>query len=283
MDAYITLNNETDKINQLCYTLYKGYFIGFLYFGGDKVSKSQNIYDNDEFFSGYKKLRDNEYNSNSLIEQPAIKDLLPDLKGKTVLDLGCGFGANCVDFIKRGAVEVIGIDISEKMLNLAGKDNAVPGIKYVSLDMNDIDKLSGKFDVAYSSLSFHYIEDFNKLISNIFNLLNNNGILIFSQEHPLTTAPQKGVSWNRDEKGNKVSYNVSDYLDIGERKVTWFIDGVIKYHRTISSILNIIINNGFVIEKVVETMPDSKAIAIMPAWGKEIHKPDFLVIRARKT
>lgn len=42
--------------------------------------------------------------------------LCPGLKGKTVLDLGCGFGDNCKQFSKMGAKIVIGIDISEKML-----------------------------------------------------------------------------------------------------------------------------------------------------------------------
>ena len=58
----------------------------------------QNIYDNNEFFSGYKALRETDNNCNILLEQPAMMNLLPDLKGKTVLDLGCGFGIDCKYF-----------------------------------------------------------------------------------------------------------------------------------------------------------------------------------------
>lgn len=51
---------------------------------------TQNIFDNEAFFNGYKALRDSDCNANDLIEQPAMRKLLPDLNGKTVLDLGCG-------------------------------------------------------------------------------------------------------------------------------------------------------------------------------------------------
>ena len=53
------------------------------------------------------------------LEQPAMGKLLSDVIGKFVLDLGCGYGCNCTDFIKRGAKCVIGVDISEKMLAIA--------------------------------------------------------------------------------------------------------------------------------------------------------------------
>lgn len=49
----------------------------------------QNIYDNEIFFEGYKKIRDNEVNANNLFEIPALFSMMPELKGKRVLDLGC--------------------------------------------------------------------------------------------------------------------------------------------------------------------------------------------------
>jgi len=52
----------------------------------------QNIYDNQQFFEGYKHLRDQDTGLNGALEVPAIRPLLPDLSGKRVLDLGSGFG-----------------------------------------------------------------------------------------------------------------------------------------------------------------------------------------------
>lgn len=52
----------------------------------------QNIYDNETFFEGYRKLREREVNANVLFEIPTLHKLIPDLNGKRVLDLGCGMG-----------------------------------------------------------------------------------------------------------------------------------------------------------------------------------------------
>lgn len=82
----------------------------------------QNIFDNENFFNGYRNLRRRDTCYNNLLEQPAMEEMLPDLKDKSVLDIGCGYGHNCLDFIKRGANKAVGIDISEKMLAVAKKN-----------------------------------------------------------------------------------------------------------------------------------------------------------------
>ena len=127
----------------------------------------QNIFDNEVFFEGYKKIRDNEVNANNLFEIPALRSLLPDLKGKRILDLGCGFGEHCVEFVAKGAEKVVGIDISEKMLEVAKKENSDPGITYILMPMEDIGSINEKFDVVISSLAFHYIEDFAGVVKNM--------------------------------------------------------------------------------------------------------------------
>ena len=131
----------------------------------------QNIYDNEQFFEGYKKIRDNEVNANNLFEIPALFSMMPDLKGKRVLDLGCGFGEHCKQFIEQGAQKVVGIDISEKMLAVAQKENANPNISYINMSMENIGELDEKFDVVVSSLAFHYVEDYAGVVKNIYNLL----------------------------------------------------------------------------------------------------------------
>lgn len=242
----------------------------------------QNIYDNETFFAGYKKIRDNEANANNLFEIPALFSMMPDLKGKKVLDLGCGFGEHCRQFVNRGAEKVVGIDISEKMLEVARVENCDPKIKYLNMPMEDIAGLEERFDVVVSSLAFHYVEDFEGVIRNIHSLLKENGIFIFSQENPLCTCHSGGDRWTRDENGNKLHLNLADYGVEGERKTVWFVDDVKKYHRTFSTIVNALIEAGFTIEKMIEPLPTEELLEKYPDYGDLFHKPDFLLIRVKK-
>lgn len=242
----------------------------------------QNIYDNDAFFEGYMRIRERACNANDLIVDPAVNKHLPDLNGKTVLDLGCGYGKKCVDFANRGARSVLGIDISEKMLSLAKEKCSDKKITYLRLDMNAIDKIEQRFDFIYSGLAFHYVEDFDRLIGNIFNLLNPGGILLFVQEHPIITATIGGGHWNKDEKGERVSYTFSNYNQPGVRSNFWIVDNVIKYHRTMGEIVTTLAKKGFFIELMEEPAPEKEVVEKYPVFKEDFLKPDFLMIRARK-
>jgi len=245
------------------------------------MDETQNIYDNPVFFESYKKLRENPDNVNLLIEKPALFSLAPDLTGKTVLDLGCGYGENCAEFKRFGAFKVTGIDISEKMLEVAKAET--DDIEFIRADLNDLSGIAEKFDVVFSSMALHYVADFNKLCAQVAELLNDGGYFIFSQEHPLTTAPFIGANWTKDENGQRLYYNLSDYARTGKRETTWIVDGVIKYHRTFSEIINALIKNGFSIEKMLEPTPDEKIKTRLPNFESKFHKPDVLLIRAWKS
>lgn len=130
-------------------------------------------------------MRKRDDNLNVLLEQPAMKKLLPDVMGKRVLDLGCGCGKNCRDFIERGAVSVVGVDLYEKMLAVAQKENRRDGITYLHMDMTMLSDISGTFDLIYSSLAFHYVENFPLFVSGLYDILSPGGVLLFSQEHPI--------------------------------------------------------------------------------------------------
>ena len=244
------------------------------------MSRSQNIYDNEEFFDGYRKLRENRYSANETEEKPALFSLCPDLCGKSVLDLGCGYGENCERFKSRGASRVLGVDISERMLAVAKDEH--PDIDFVRGDMSDLSFIGDSFDVIFSSLAVHYVEDFSRFAREVYEHLSGGGEFIFSQEHPLTTAPVAGASWTRDADGEVMHYNLTDYTRGGERRTRWIVDGVIKYHRTFSDIVNALVGAGFRIERMLEPVPTPEMTAINKGWKKHFHKPNFLLIKSVK-
>ncbi|MCM1254312.1 MAG: class I SAM-dependent methyltransferase [Clostridium sp.] len=242
----------------------------------------QNIYDDENFFKGYKKIRDNKLNANNLFEIPALFSMAPDLHGKKVLDLGCGFGEHCVRLVHDGAVQVIGIDISERMLEIARKENSDSKISYINMAMEDIAQLNEQFDIVISSLAFHYVDDFAGVVKNIYQMLHEGGLFIFSQENPLCTCHSGADRWTRDEDGNKIYLNLANYGIEGERESVWFVDNVKKYHRTFSTIVNTLIEAGFVIEKMIEPLPTDELLEKYPQYKDLFHKPDFLLIKAKK-
>ncbi|MBQ5995216.1 MAG: class I SAM-dependent methyltransferase [Clostridia bacterium] len=244
----------------------------------------QNIYDNDEFFDNYKNTRLSDDSFNELLEQPAMRKLIPDLQGKSVLDLGCGFGFNCKEFALAGAKSVVGIDLSEKMIEQANATNSTDNITYHVMSMMDIDTLNEKFDFVFSSLAFHYIEDFEKLISQTYSVLNDDGVLLFSQEHPIVTAVKNnGENYVKKLNGSIKGFLLNNYADMSIRKEKWFVDGVEKYHRTFSFIINTLIKCGFTIEAIDEPLPSEEALKTREGLKKEFIKPTFLIVKAKKT
>ena len=243
----------------------------------------QNIYDNETFFTEYQKLRAREVNANNLFELPTLIFLLPDLEGKRVLDLGCGSGERCIDYLKRGAIRVTGVDISEKMLSVAKNSNSDPRIDYRKMPMEDIDSINDTFDVVISSLALHYVEDFSGVVKNVSRLLCEGGIFLFSQEHPLATCYSgNGDRWTRDENGKKLHVNIADYCVEGRKDSTWFVEGVQRYHRMFSTIVNTLADSGFRILRMEEPHPTEEILQKYPEYYDLYHKPDFLFVKARR-
>ncbi len=71
-----------------------------------------DIYDNDEFFSRYIAKRRSENSPNALLEEPIIDELIDPVRGKKLLDLGCGDGLYGKKLLERGLQEYYGLDAS---------------------------------------------------------------------------------------------------------------------------------------------------------------------------
>ena len=142
--------------------------------------KSLEIYDDPLFFDNYINLRNKENNYNDLIEQPIVFDLIGDVRNKSVLDIGCGYGAMTIKIAKSGAEKVIGVDVSEKMIKKANTENSDDKIQYQNISAEQINTIEDKFDIVVSCLAIHYIENFKELFTNIASLVKAKGKFIFS-------------------------------------------------------------------------------------------------------
>lgn len=250
---------------------------------GGNMAK-QNIYDTDIFFDSFKGIRSDEINFNDLIETPIITAMLPDLKGKRVLDIGCGMGQHAMQYAKMGACSVMGIDISEKMLSFAKEHNSSEIIEYKRLAFEELDTLKEKYDVITSSLAFDYVEDFGKLMKDIYNRLDESGFCVFSMSHPISTA-WDGVydRYTRTENGERLYANLHNYGIEGIRRVHWVVDDYELYHRTVSTLINSIVSAGLTIEECQESKISAELMNKYPdKFGGILHHPDFIFFRCRK-
>ncbi|MBO2635171.1 class I SAM-dependent methyltransferase [Shewanella algae] len=241
---------------------------------------SQNIYDNQGFFDAYAQLPRSVHGLDGAPEWPALKAMLPPLKGRAVVDLGCGYGWFCRAARELGAESVLGIDLSIKMLAEARATTRDEAIEYRQGDLDGLTLPSNSVDLAYSSLALHYLADLRPLFATLYQALKPGGSLVFSTEHPIfTCSPHQG--WLVDEAGKR-SWAINSYQAEGERSSDWLAKGVIKYHRTLGTAVNALLQAGFELCELNEWGPSAEQIAANPALAEEAERPMLLLVAAQK-
>ncbi|NRP70564.1 Malonyl-[acyl-carrier protein] O-methyltransferase [Ensifer psoraleae] len=241
---------------------------------------AQNIYDKPEFFAGYSQLARSVHGLDGAAEWPAIRAALPDLSGLRVVDLGCGFGWFARWARESGAAHVLGLDLSENMIARARKDTDDAAIDYRIADLDHLVLPEASFDFAYSSLAFHYIENFDRLVRTIHASLLPGSQFVFTIEHPIYMAPTN-PGWSSDADGRRI-WPLDRYSVEGERVTDWLAKGVVKYHRTIGTTLNTLIKAGFSIRHVEEWRPTPEQIAANPDLAEEADRPMMLLVAAQR-
>lgn len=238
------------------------------------------LYDNPEFFAGYAALRRNDSGLNGALEEPALRHRLPDVGGARILDLGCGTGVFARWARNAGAVAVTAVDVSARMLDEARAATDDPAIEYVHASIEEVSMGEGAFDLVVSSLALHYVADFANVARRVFTALRSGGRFVFSVEHPIRTA--NPIGWVRDPAdGRALHWPLDRYFDEGRRDTRWFVDGVVKYHRTTAGHVNTLLAEGFRLDALDEpTLPEGSP-ARDRLWG-ETRCPAILVVAASR-
>ncbi|MFI6827079.1 class I SAM-dependent methyltransferase [Kribbella sp. NPDC050241] len=226
--------------------------------------KGSEVYDDPAFLHGYRELRRTGLGLNDELEIPAMDAVLPPVGELRVVDLGCGEGGLAVRLAEAGADEVTAVDASEQMLAAAAQH---PAVRYVRSDLADFDLAPACADLVVSSMALHYVEDFADLVARVARWLTPGGSFVFSVEHPVMTAPVIAADCV-----------VDDYADEGVRRRSWFVDGVIKYHRTVGSTLAALRRHGFSLNVVDEPLPTPDQVAHHPHLAIHRRRPPVLLV-----
>jgi SAM-dependent methyltransferase len=196
------------------------------------------------------------------IQLPVILNLLGNLRGKNLIDIGCGPGVYSVEFARRGAI-VVGLDISRKMLDKA-RNNAKMTNARLTLQKTDahfLPFMDKSFDIAVLILTILNA----KMLQETARILRPDGLLLFSDTHPIVESKGK---WESDGLG--AGRIIENYFSQDKRE--WRIEPVpdqtvtLKYYaRTIEQSVNTIADAGFKILRITEPKP-----------RKDVEKGDLL-------
>lgn len=240
----------------------------------------ENKYDDKIFYEKYSQMNRSKEGLSGAGEWETLKGMLPDFKGKRMLDLGCGYGWHSIYAMENGASSVVGIDISQNMLKVAKEKTNFSEVEYICGAIEDMDFKEESFDIVLSSLAFHYIKDYKELIEKINKVLKPNGILIFTVEHPVFTA-YGTQDWYYDNNKEILHFPVDNYYYEGKRIANFLGEDVVKYHRTITTYLNTLLINNFNINQIIEPQPSEEMLDIL-GMKDEMRRPMMLIISAIK-
>lgn len=228
--------------------------------------------------------------AHKFLEKPAMYKKLPDLKGKTVLCIGCGTGEECEYLKSIGAKRVVGIDISNGLIDFAKK--SYPDLEFQVMDMEKLNFSDDSFDFVYSSLTMHYVKDWTKTLRGVHKILKRNGSFLFSTHHPVKWGSSVKRTKEKDlflmgyEKYESSEKNkvFGDYLNTRKINDVWFNDFKVSYyHRPLSEIIGDIVKSDFFISDFIEPKPLKSVVKEKPNFY-DIHSkiPLFMIFELRK-
>jgi ubiquinone/menaquinone biosynthesis C-methylase UbiE len=189
---------------------------------------------------------------------PTEKDLnlIGNVNGKKVLELGCG-GANCgISLANQGAI-VTCSDISKEQISFA-KNNAKKenvDIQFILSPMENV-IYDNEFDIVISMAALQYIEDIEKVFNNVCKSFKNNGIFIFSLNDPTFYSVATKYLWNDPIKQQSYFYS-------GPEKWKWRDNDdfeFITYRRPIYEYINTLIKHNLSIVNFFQLKPEKELL-----------------------
>ena len=219
--------------------------------------------------------------------------LLGDVSGKRVLELACGAAQNSIALAKWGA-RVTAMDFSSKQLQKARILVSGENVE-VNLIRGDMEQLGmfrdAAFDIVLSSFGWEFVPELGACFDECNRALVDDGLLIVCTVHPLTA-----FEWDEDENALIVADYFNPPVEVWGDSSHPGVDKAVTIFHTIQEMFDLLISNGFRVERIVEPYPypvqsmseaEKRAMPYSgPFWENQqerlSHVPFSIVYKARK-
>jgi ubiquinone/menaquinone biosynthesis C-methylase UbiE len=242
-------------------------------------------YDDLAKFYFKKRINKKRFDYNRDIEVPALLKMIGPVRGKTILDIGCGFGDHAQRLSQKKPRKIIGFDISNELIKIA-KAQKIKNAEFYAGDMNNKFKFKDKtFDTVFSGLSIHYAKDINKLFKEIHRVLKKDGTFIFSTGHPifnLINQSENNLIGTKKTTNKRLIYGnyfdetfkISDFGAMGK---------LIRRNFTYETLIKAGIKNKFELIDYEDAKPQSTSRRIDPdKYRLTSTLPTFIIFKFKK-
>ena len=196
-----------------------------------------------------------------------FKEILGDrVKGARICDIACGEGYLSRSLAQLGPQEVVGIDASAALIDVADQRKNAPNLSYRVDDAQHLQTFSdASIDIAVSQLAIMDIPDHRALFRSVRRVLKAGGTFVFSMLHPCFETPFHAPEESPflvDTNGTAIAYVVRRYGSEGfwQSGGTGVRGHMGAYHRTLSTLLNDLLAAGFLLEKLEEPVVEGRGL-----------------------
>ena len=239
---------------------------------------SVSTYTDDEFLKKYEERAE----VHKLVPFKKIIELLGDIKGKHVLDLGCGTGDLTEELTEKGAT-MVGADKSAKWIDFCKKRyGKKKNLSFERADGVDLSKFkTASFDAVTMNmvlLNVDTLEEIGKIFKEVSRVLKLEGIFIFSDLNPIlkmipktanrTQTNLPGFSYFKD--GSQLTAKI-------ELKDGGFIEFVNR-HWTLETLTKLLEEAGLCVTRLAEPTYEKDAPGVL----KEFTIPEYILFVCKK-
>ena len=209
----------------------------------------------------------------TLLLDPVMLALCGDVRGRRVLDAGCGEGRFSRMLAERGA-RVVALDLTHELIAAArARSGGAHGCARGSAEV--LPFRDGAFDLVVSYVALVDIADYQAAIREMARVLAPGGQIVVANVGFVSASD----GWLRDEQGRRLYHRVDRYLEERRQVYEWAGMRITSWHRPLAGYMAAYLSCGLILRDFLEPMPDDASLRDDDYYEDWFRVPQFTVMR----